>query len=105
MCYWVQVKTHDAQVAMKNDQFGFTFVNSKRLLPTHEQSFVLPLQIQQMFFYDFVHNLSWKIIPLKCSKFQWMVGDNCDHVEPTNLTKDMPKIVVVVVNVFACDDN
>jgi hypothetical protein len=34
-----------------------------------------------------------------------MVGDNCDHVEPTNLTKDMPKIVVVVVNVFACDDN
>jgi len=50
LCFWVQAKTHDAQVAMKNDEFGFTFVNFKRLLPTHEQSFVLPLQIQQTFF-------------------------------------------------------
>jgi hypothetical protein len=33
-----------------------------------------------------------------------MVGDNCDHVEPIKLTKDIPKIVVVV-NVLACDDN
>ncbi len=65
----VQAKTHDAQVAMKNDEFGFTFVNFKRLLPTHEQSFVLPLQIQQMFFYDFVHNPSWKVVLLKGLKF------------------------------------
>lgn len=50
LCFWVQAKTHDAQVAMKNYEFGFTFVNFKKLLPTHEQSFVLPLQIQQMFF-------------------------------------------------------
>ncbi len=54
------------------------------------------------FFNDFVHNPSRKIVPLKGPKFQWMVGDNHDHAEPKNLTKDIPKIVD---NVLACDDN
>ncbi len=53
-------------------------------------------------FNDFVHNPNKKIVPLQGLKFHWIVGDNHDHVEPTNLTKDIPKIVD---NVLACDDN
>jgi hypothetical protein len=57
-----------------------------------------------MFFYDFVHNPSWKIVPLKGPKFRWMVGHNHDHIEPTNLTKDIPKIPLMYLLVMTTNN-
>jgi hypothetical protein len=44
-------------LAMKKNEIGFTLVHFRRLLPTWEQLFVFPSQIQQVFFSNFLQDL------------------------------------------------
>jgi hypothetical protein len=72
----------------EKDEFGFTFVHLKRLLPTHEQPFIFFSQIEQVFFLYSLQDPSWKVVLLKGARSRRVVGDNVD-LEQMDPTKDI----------------
>ena len=52
LCNWVKEISHGPGATMKQDDYGFTLVNFNRLIPISAQSFVFPIQIEQVFFSD-----------------------------------------------------
>jgi hypothetical protein len=47
---------------MKQDEYGFTLINSDRTIPYSADSFAFPLHVQQIFFVEDTNNPSWKIV-------------------------------------------
>ena len=52
LCNWVKAISQGPGTTMKRDEYGFTLVNFNRLIPISAQSFVFPIQVEQVFFSD-----------------------------------------------------
>ena len=52
LCNWVQAISNGPGATMKRDDYGFTLVNFNRLIPISAQSFVFPIQVEQVLFSD-----------------------------------------------------
>jgi hypothetical protein len=59
---WVHANKAGAQATMKQDEYGFTLINSDRTIPYSADSFAFPLHVQQIFFVEDTNNPSWKIV-------------------------------------------
>ena len=48
LCNWVKAISQGSGATMKRDEYGFTLVNFNRLIPISAQSFVFPIQVEQV---------------------------------------------------------
>jgi hypothetical protein len=94
----VQAKTHGSNLGMKKYEFGFTFINFRRLLSPRDQLVVFPSHIQQVSFSYFIQELKWKVILHKTTQFRQVVGEQVINALPTNLVKGIGHANWVGVN-------
>lgn len=62
LCNWVKAISNGTGPTMKKDEYGFTLINFTRLIPVSAQSFVFPIQVQQVFFSDIIEEPGWKVV-------------------------------------------
>ena len=62
LCNWVQAISKGLGATMKHDDYGFTLVNFNRLIPISAQSFVFPIQVEQVFLSDCHGEPRWRVV-------------------------------------------
>jgi hypothetical protein len=62
---------------MRKDEWGFTLVHFKWLLPAWEQPFTFASQVEQVLFSEYsTKNLGWKVVITKGDRSQRVVDQN-----------------------------
>ena len=62
LCNWVQAISNGPGATMQRDDYGFPLVNFNRLIPIYAQSFVFPVQVEQVFFSDCHGEPGWRVV-------------------------------------------
>jgi hypothetical protein len=63
LCNWVKVDYNESNATIKQDEYGFTFVNFSSLIPISNQSFVFPIHVEQVFFSSCdSRERGWKVV-------------------------------------------
>ncbi len=57
---------------MKQDEYGFTFINFASLIPISDQSFVFPLHVDQVVFCNDPKERGWKLVLRKEPHGKWV---------------------------------
>jgi len=77
LCYWIKAKALVLHVAMRKDEWGFTFVHFKQLLLACEQPFTIASQVEQVFFSEYsIEDFGWKVAITKGARSQRVVDQN-----------------------------
>jgi len=79
----VKVDYNESNATIKQDEYGFTFVNFSSLIPISNQSFVFPIHVEQVFFSSCdSRERGWKVVLQKDLCGQWITKHiQIDHIK------------------------
>ncbi len=74
-CEWVKGVDNQGNVTYVKDDYGFLIVNFRHRLPLMVEPFKFPFQMTQVFFFDDLRKLGWKVILKKEARSRREVVD------------------------------